>query len=74
MAFTLDTGATISVIPQECVSDMVEKCGEVRVTAANGGTRVRQKVKVSIALGGRFLIGKFPLLLSLKLEIKACLP
>ena len=31
---------------------MAEKCGEVRVTDANSGTKVRQKVKVSIALGG----------------------
>ena len=39
MAFTLDTGAMISVIHQEYVSDMAEKCGEVTMTDANAGTR-----------------------------------
>ena len=33
----------ISIIPQEYVSDRVERCEEVKVTDVNGGTRVRQK-------------------------------
>ena len=67
MAFTLDTGVMISVIPQEYVSDMAEKCGEVRVTYTDGGTRVRQKVKVSIAFGGN--IFNREVALALKSEI-----
>ena len=45
---------------------MAEKCGEVRVTDANGGTRVRQKVKVSISLGGKIFNREVALAPSLK--------
>ena len=51
MSFALDTGAMISIIPEEFVSDTAEKCGEVLVRDANGGTRIRQKVRINVVIG-----------------------
>ena len=53
MSFTLDTSAMISVIPEEFVSNTAEKCGEVLVTDANGGTRIKQKVRVNVVIGNQ---------------------
>ena len=52
ITFMIDTGASISVVPREYVSS-VSGCGTVFVMDANGGTRRRQKAKVTIEIEGK---------------------
>lgn len=52
LQFTLDTGATISLIPKELVSGENRSFGRVVITDANGGRRERETTKVDIVIAG----------------------
>ena len=47
----MDTRASISVVPEDLVRNH-EVCGRVRILDANGGRKLRNKVRAEISIAG----------------------